>query len=132
MSNNNSEKWDLNGGFLTGKNAIDKSIAVICSKVRTVESKFAKENEIKIDRLVDLKVEDGSIKTLRLNKASQKALHNAGIKPSDVFGVEVVINVMSVLVRGELAKSIVINPTGKKVESVKIDGEEIKAEDLNF
>lgn len=132
MAENNAEKWDLESRFLTGKNAVDKSKAVICSKVKVVESKFAKENEIKLDRLVDLKMEDGSVKTLRLNKASQKALHNAGVKPSETFGVEVEINVMNILVRGEMAKSIVAVPTGKKFDKVVAGGEELRVEGLDF
>ena len=133
MSKIDESKWDLGSKFLSGKNAVDKSKAIICSNIRLEKSKFTYDdgNE-KMDRLVDLKLDDGSIKVLRLNKASQKAFHNAGIAPNDVFGVEVLINVMQILVRGEPGKSIVINPTGNKVSKVEAGGEEIKPEDLNF
>ena len=104
--------WDLGSSFLTSKNAVQGQTAIICSEVRKVDSKFNKDkagDPIK-DLMIDLQFESGEIKTVRLNKASQKNFKNAGIGVDNCNGVKVMINVMSVLVRGEMAKSIVLEP----------------------
>jgi len=133
MTKIDESRWDLGSRFLSGKNAVDKAKAVICSNIKLEQSKFTYDNgDTKMDRLVDLKLEDGSIKTLRLNKASQKEFYKAGIAPKDVFGAEVIINVMSILVRGEPGKSVVTIPTGKKFDKVDVDGEEIGLGNLDF
>ena len=101
--------WDVsNSLFLNSKNAVHGQIATIESAVREVPSRFNKDakGNPKKDLVVDLKMDDGTIKTLRLNLASQKNFQAAGIEPKDVIGIKVKINVIPVLVRGELAKSV--------------------------
>lgn len=104
--------WALGGGFLTSKNAKHGEKVVICSEVREVDSKFNKDKNGRptTDLLVDIQREDGQVNTLRLNKASQKALRNAGISRDNCLDVKCEVLLLNVLVRGELAQSIVLQP----------------------
>ena len=105
-------KWDTGSAFLTGKTAKHGEKVTVSSNVRLVASKFNKDAEgnPKMDKMVDLKMSDGTIKVFRLNLASQKNFEKAKISPKECSGTDCTVHVVSVLVRGELAKSVVLNP----------------------
>ena len=44
MTKIDESRWDLGSRFLSGKNAVDKAKAVICSNIKLEQSKFTYDN----------------------------------------------------------------------------------------
>ena len=106
--------WNLSGAskFLNSKNAKQGEVVEIVSEARQVPSKFNKDKDGNplMDMVVDVKMEDGSEKEFKLNRASRKNLADAGYQPNGLEGVKAKIGIFNILVRGEQAKSVVLSP----------------------